>query len=693
MRRNSAAAWLVIVLALGLWTGPAAAQGGGDLTFDAPVSGELRDGAAHAYTFRLEEESALSARMETGDGAVDPVLELYDPAGTLLALNDDRAPDDRNAQLSSITLSQVGVYTLVARSYGQRGAGAYTLTATLNAAATLDATAPIAIDTTIRAELFVVGQVDRWTFDGQAGQTISASMIHANGTALDPLIELIGPSGAVLAYSDDDAGDVDSLINGFILPEDGVYIIVARAWGNATSGEYVLTLHNGVLAPDRPLTAGANRPAAVSTDQLVNLTGAVTVGQPVSANLAGQVADAWTLAADAGDVFSMTLVTPPGTFDPVLRVLDSAGQVVTSDDDSGLGFNSQIIGWRAPADGPYTLEVTGAQARDSGRYDLLVVDGPAFVILPGWRQGTLAIDGGPVEAAFEADPLIHVWTFDAEAGQRISIEQTGAIGLALFAMDGTDLGWLEPGQRVTLPFAGSYEVFVTGDGGTAGAEGLAYTLGVHTLPPPEANTGAVEVGQTITDVLRPETVDSWLLVAPVGETISVALYAVNGDFDPVLSIENASAGVEVAADDDGSIGQNSVIAGWRVPDRDVYLVHVRGFNDWEGGAYALSVSAGQAVTFPAAWMQGAIPADGSAAGTLTPDGLTHIWQVEMPNNGQLTVAVDDPALVLEVLDSDGHSFGQIAAGRPLLLSAGVWYIVVLGEQPGDYTLTVQQDPA
>jgi hypothetical protein len=259
MRRVMVGLVLVLALSLPGW-GSVEAQGGGMLRFDAPIEARLAEGETQSYTFRSEGDETFSVEMHAEDDSphLDPVLALYGPDGLLVDFNDDRPGSgyrSRDAALVDTPLTEAGVYTLVARSYGKRGAGAYTLTATREPLLSLDGSAPIALGEHVQAEIFAAGQVDRWTFEGQAGQVIRISMRHLAGSQLDPLLELIGPDGETLVTSDDEGGDVDSLIDAFELPLDGPYVIVARGWGNLSVGVYELALEavdGSGDAPDTP---------------------------------------------------------------------------------------------------------------------------------------------------------------------------------------------------------------------------------------------------------------------------------------------------------------------------------------------------------------------------------------------------------------------------------------------------------
>ena len=221
------------------------AQGGGALPFDAPVETRLADGATHTYTFRSEGSETLSVEMQavpedgraaarSGPGALRAgwaVGGLQRRSARRQRQRAGRCPGRRAAG------RERGLYPGGA-SYGKRGAGTYRLTASREPLLSLDGSAPIALGESIQAEIFVAGQVDRWTFQGEAGQTVRIGMRHAAGSQLDPLLELLGPDGTTLITSDDDGGDVDSLIAAFTLPLDGPYVIVARGWGSLSVGEY-----------------------------------------------------------------------------------------------------------------------------------------------------------------------------------------------------------------------------------------------------------------------------------------------------------------------------------------------------------------------------------------------------------------------------------------------------------------------
>ena len=80
--------------------------------------------------------------------------------------------------------------------------------------------------------------MDSWTFQGRAGQTVNIRADAAAGQATDPQIHL-AHNGAVLAMDDDGGGGLSSLFGSYRLPADGTYTIYVEVW---VTGTYVLTL-------------------------------------------------------------------------------------------------------------------------------------------------------------------------------------------------------------------------------------------------------------------------------------------------------------------------------------------------------------------------------------------------------------------------------------------------------------------
>ena len=97
---------------------------------------------------------------------------------------------------------------------------------------------PISSGSAVQSRLDGLFDMDSWTFQGRAGQTVTIRADAAAGQGTDPQIHL-ALDGAVLTMDDDGGGGYSSLISNYVLPSDGTYTIYVEVW---STGSYVLTL-------------------------------------------------------------------------------------------------------------------------------------------------------------------------------------------------------------------------------------------------------------------------------------------------------------------------------------------------------------------------------------------------------------------------------------------------------------------
>lgn len=87
-----------------------------------------------------------------------------------------------------------------------------------------------------------LGTSDRhgWKFTGTEGQELVIFLSRRNGD-LDTYLQVYNPDDQLIAQNDDGAGDRNSCLN-ITLPEDGIYLILVRAYSSSTSGGYRLEI-------------------------------------------------------------------------------------------------------------------------------------------------------------------------------------------------------------------------------------------------------------------------------------------------------------------------------------------------------------------------------------------------------------------------------------------------------------------
>jgi hypothetical protein len=176
------------------------------------------------------------------------------------------------------------------------------------------------------------GSIDVYSFAARTGDTFTLTMGNL-GSAVDPQLELYGPTGALLTSA---SGASSAAINALVAATSGMYYIVARDQGNDDSGAYNLSLS---------LT-----PAMLSTA----LTGA---GENVylrrSASDSGAV-DAWINSASPGQgnptmsvgIATLGAINLLGGDDQLtLDCSNTGGLPLTASAtiDGGGGLNDQLI--------------------------------------------------------------------------------------------------------------------------------------------------------------------------------------------------------------------------------------------------------------------------------------------------------------------------------------------------------------
>ncbi|MFS8861824.1 PPC domain-containing protein [Synechococcus sp. H55.7] len=173
----------------------------------------------------------LIAALESED--FDAYLELVDGQGRVIGFDDDSGPDI-NALLA-VRLPEGGTYTLRATSFEPESTGNYRLTYVL---------------TQIDWQQTPSGRLqegslqhpedgswmDEYPIAARAGQILIASLTSAD---FDAFLQLLDPSGEVVAWDDDQGGGTDALMIAF-LPRTGTYTLRANTYGPGEKGAYEL---------------------------------------------------------------------------------------------------------------------------------------------------------------------------------------------------------------------------------------------------------------------------------------------------------------------------------------------------------------------------------------------------------------------------------------------------------------------
>ena len=563
---------------------------GGVIDYGGSLEGELTSGEGVNLEFEGSDGDLVIVSLISDE--FDAFVEIWDEFGQRIAANDNGG-EGTNALISTFMLPFDGNFTIVVRGFSSASEGAYTVELEL-----FERPEPGAIVYGDNIEgLLISGINDEWVFEGEAGDLVTISM----DAEFDTYLELNGPDGIRVTYNDDGGGGRNSLINSFVLPEDGTYTIVTRGYSSSAQGTYTVEL--------------------TVTERVV--PSEIEYGSVVSGLLISGVEDEWSFFGNEGDVITIRMT---GDFDTYLELMDFSDYRFTYNDDGGEGRNSLISSFTLPITGTYTIVARGFRSSAQGDYTLeLIVDSLAddTTSTSGGGGSSTSGDGGttttiPSDGSINYGDTISAnlrsgnedeWTFSGNAGDIITISMTAGFDTYLELMDqnGNLIMFDDDGGQglnsliefYSLPQSGTYTIIARGFSSTAnGAYSLALiadtvadadeeeaTSGGGNTTTTTPSDGSIGYGDTISANLRSGNEDEWVFEGSGGDIITISLTA---SFDTYLELIDED-GNQVAFNDDGGQGLNSMIDNFRLPADGTYTIIARGFSNRASGIYNLSL--------------------------------------------------------------------------------------------------------
>lgn len=450
------------------------------LVYGVTVRGTITNEQPRAlYQFSGESGDIVNIRMLAPNNDLDPYLRLLDENGTVLEENDDFDSNaGRDSLIDNFILPVTGSYTIVATRFDEeRGIrqGDFELaltTGTYVDPPSTDEILPIEYDATLTGEITDEAYVRYHRFEGRAGDVISVEML-SESNLLDPLLILLDPNGATLIENDDDPDrNLDSLISGFTLPEDGSYLIAATRFegisGN-TTGEYSLTL-TVVNGTETSSTPPVITPIVIGQPTIPEIEGNLVLGQPMTGVMTSNSnLNIYGFDGRESQNVSFSVRRLNGLFDPMLIILGPDGrEIAHNDDTSRLNRDATADNLILPANGQYRVMVMGSRRRTSntiGEFEVLAVEGTGDVPISAIQPVELAADT-PVDIQLSRERNDLSAGFYGSAGQTIRLQlRRGAnlgISFLVFFPLTNEVLWQGSEETVDLllPYDGHYGIMI-----------------------------------------------------------------------------------------------------------------------------------------------------------------------------------------------------------------------------------------
>lgn len=467
--------WFLIILLL---TVPAAAQT--SLEAEVLVLGSLVDGRIDDNTPRVvyvldgSRGEVVRFRLTATGGDLDPVLTVFDSAGTVLFNHDDW--QGRRDVESMLTFEQNSRYFIVVGRFGYAvgsTAGSYELTVervgVLSAqGSTLQYGLPVTNTiTNTQPQIY-------YTFYADEGDILNIQMVRSSGT-LDPLLQVVDSDRFLMTENDDGDGNTrNAQISNLVISQSGTYIVVATRYGEATGesvGGFVLVVNEG---QNSGLGNSSQAPATILMNQ--TFEGDLTPEQ---------FQRFYRFTAERNQVVTITMERTSfrGQLDAYVILANAGLQPLIEDDDSGSGSNARIARFRIPTSGVYHIIATRfgrAEGATYGEFNLTLHDeGMAFAdvleTIPRLLYGTSVPD-----SISDTDPE-SLYVFWGARGEVVTVSMdrtSGDLDPVLEFLDDDQLRMLRDDdsganqnariERHTLPYTGVYYIRASRYEGSAG---------------------------------------------------------------------------------------------------------------------------------------------------------------------------------------------------------------------------------
>jgi hypothetical protein len=338
------------------------------------------------YTFFGQAGMTVQITMMSSD--FDSYLILQDQFGNELDRNDDGGSGlGLNSRITRV-LGYTGAYRIIAKPLSSNRFGSYTLTV-----APLGGGMPVAMAPTANP-MGVVGTImanqqmsntlsamdARWenkpfqayAFQCMAGQSFQMDVL----STWDNYALVFDPMNNVVARDDDTGEGLNARIN-HTCQMTGMYRLAVTTYRETTTpGAYTLQVASAGMAMPmaqpmpqpmaQPMMGAIPAPGAVGTIQIGQvLQGRLEPGDQQAENT---WVDVWQFQGFAGQ--TVTIELRSSEFDTYLKLLDTAGNILSEDDDSAGDLDSRIV-ITLPAQGTYQLFVSNfGDSRSAGLYTL-----------------------------------------------------------------------------------------------------------------------------------------------------------------------------------------------------------------------------------------------------------------------------------------------------------------------------------
>jgi hypothetical protein len=182
----------------------------------------------------------------------------------------------------------------------------------------------------------------------KAGAVITITAEAVDNAQIDPVLWIVDSDSRLLAYNhntltNEGLVDVSARIDNLVLPSTGLYTIYVDSFNGVQTGDIIVTIRASDLFDIQ----------VEERDEIELITFSLPEDSVFS----------YAVAASSGDVLTITAFDRNNQLDPYLRIIDSGGNIILTNDDHNSRdltlniFDVRIAEWQIPVNDTYMIEV------------------------------------------------------------------------------------------------------------------------------------------------------------------------------------------------------------------------------------------------------------------------------------------------------------------------------------------------
>jgi PKD domain/Beta-propeller repeat len=363
------------------------------------------------------------------------------------------------------------------------------------------------------------GEVDEFSFSGQAGQIISLALASTGGFTSLPAsrsaeLTLVSPTGVLLGTL------VSNSQSTFELPANGVYVVRVAARNRRTRGSYNVNLECLIPAfspPAIPLSCGDHRSGTISAPGQVDLY--TFEGQP------GRVV---SLAVASTGGFSASPGHSQGLQAAVLAPSGTVVQTFSSNSQTNLALSES---------GTYVVRINATRLSVTGSYNVNLE-----CLIPAFSPPAIPLSCGDHRSGTISAPgQVDLYTFEGQPGRVVSlaVASTGGFSASPGHSQGLQAAVFAPSGALVLTFSSNSQAnLALSESGTyivrvnatrlsvTGSYNLSLSCMIPAPSPPAIPLACDDPAAGTIDA--PARLDLYTFAGQAGSVISLSLISTRG---------------------------------------------------------------------------------------------------------------------------------------------------------------------